>query len=187
MKVQSILATLLFAATAWAGEAIRGIGDVVTIEDEEGHGRVLFQCDDLIETENVAIWKAMLRFELLGQGESRTLPIVIHPITRPWSPGSVDWETGWTRPGGDIDEQRFARAELNLARGAGQYSIDVTALAKEIVESGYVCYGFLATIDRSQGIGFANEDLGRFANLGNASIEVSYRTTPPPPRAVSRT
>ncbi len=185
MTLRWMLMAALFTTPAIAEEAIRGIGDVTTIEDGEGHGRVLFLCDDLAPMENVAIWKAMLRFDLQGAPEDRTLALVIHPITRPWNPGTVDWETGWTRPGGDFDEELFARAELDLGRGSGRYSIDVTALAKEIVESEYVCHGFLATIDRSEGVGFLEADLARMEGLGTGSVEVHYRSTPPAPWAVA--
>ncbi len=181
-----ILAASLLVSPVFAEEAIRGVEDVATIDDGEGHGRVLFRCDDLVPMENVRIWKAMLRFDVQGAPEERVLPLVIHPITRPWDAGSVDWESGWMRPGGDYDETLFARAELQLGRGSGRYSIDVTTLAKEIVESGYTCHGFLATVDRSEGIGFVEADLVRMEGLGSGNVEVHYRTTPPVPRAIAR-
>jgi hypothetical protein len=137
-----------------------------------------------MEEESIAIWKAMFRFDLEGQGENRTLPLVIHPVMTDWNPGTVAWETGWNRPGGDFDEELFARAELNLGRGAGQVSVDVTSILKEIVEDGYTCHGFLLTVDRSEGIGFSEADLARVANLGNARLDVSYRAVPPVTQAV---
>ncbi len=179
------LSVLILASVAGANEVGQSVDGVATISNGEGQSRILLSLQPEVEAENAAVWKARLRFELAGTEAERVLPVVLHPITSPWNPGAVSWQSGWQTPGGDFDEELFARAELNLG-APGPVSIDVTSLVKEIVEDGYTCYGFILTADRSVGVGISSEDLSRFENLGAAEMDISYRTTPPLPRAVIR-
>jgi hypothetical protein len=96
---------------------------------------------------------------------------------------SVDWTQGWSRPGGDFDEDVWSHATIELNRGAHSFVFDVTNVVKEVMEEGYSPHGFLITAEPEERIGLSDEDIDRFASLGEASIEVSWRRVPPAPNA----
>jgi hypothetical protein len=111
----------------------------------------------------------------------RAFELWIHPVTRAWNPGTVEWRRGWSRPGGDFDDELPSIAQLDLRTPVSEVAFDVTGIMKEILESGMEAHGFLLTVAPADGIGLRVDDLPRFAGLANAGLELKYRQARPLP------
>jgi hypothetical protein len=172
---------LLMAVPSFGAEFTRTIRDVTPILDGEGAARVLFKLDAPIDASNVAVRSAKLTFRALGVPQERRLNLRLHPVTTAWTPGAVDWNTGWSRPGGDFDDARHSRAEIDLREASSELTIDCTAVFKEIVEGGVFADGFILTVDPSEGNGIRTADLARLQGLATATLDVKYRKIPPSP------
>jgi hypothetical protein len=178
---------LLCASSASAERLTAEITDVTPILNESSEGRILLRWDLPNLAQNVAIRRAILVFDIPGGGDEKHLSLRIHPVTTSWNPVTVDWTTGWTRPGGDFPEDLFARGEIDVGRGAGSAAIDLTPLVKEILEDGFVADGLIITLDPNEGEAIRSADLPRFASLGSGRLEVSSRSVPLIPREVIET
>jgi hypothetical protein len=99
-------------------------------------------------------------------------------VTANWNPLTVDWTTSWTRPGGDFDDELYARTRVDLARGATTATLDVTTIVKEVVEAGMSADGFILSVVPREGDGICVEDLARLAGLASATLAVSYVKMP---------
>jgi hypothetical protein len=176
----AILAMIAVAGAARAGgREFRGnVVEFATMDNGSGAARILFKVDAAVrDLEDVAIWRATLRVPVSGEAASETLRLHVYPVSRNWNAGSVDWNTGWDRPGGDFDREMYARGELALARGGAQeLEVDVTHLLKEIVEAGMPAHGFLVTVNPADGEGLRLADLPRFGSLAGAELEIRYRS-----------
>ncbi|HMB68322.1 MAG TPA: hypothetical protein VKU85_03390, partial [bacterium] len=124
---------------------------------------------------DVTIWKATLSVPVTGTPADRTVSLRLHPITAAWSPLGTDWNAGWTRAGGDYDEELFATAEVNYGSGTATAVFDVTAILKETLEHGMFADGYLLTVDPKDGAGLSVADLTRFGTLAGATLDVKYR------------
>jgi hypothetical protein len=180
------IAFACIATSARAEKAARGLADLTTIQDGEGHGRILFNWTSPIDSEDFVIQRAILRFDLAGEVDTRSLRLVAHPISKTWDPATVTWTRGWSNPGGDFDIERVAYGEIDLKRGSGPAYLDVTNIARETFKAGRTNQGLLVTVQPEDGIGIESEDLPRLAGLANASLEVTWRRTPPRPKEFSR-
>lgn len=186
MRLQTILAGVLLGSLliypASAERAARNLSDVATIEDGEGNARFLVNFNPAIAAEHYVIRQAVLKFDLAGEQDDRSISLNVHPVTSAWNSGSVNWTSGWRTPGGDFDENMVAKAEIPLARGAGPVAVDITRAMKEILENGEPWNGIIVTRDPGDGIGIDTDDLSRFSNLSNATIDMSWRKVPQKPR-----
>lgn len=190
MKVASYILSfsLLFAAAAIpvSGEKLtRGISDVATITDGEGHSRILMHWDPATDEESIAISRALLTFPLTGEVEARTLSIRVHPISAPWSARDVAWSSGWEKPGGDFDPDVLVASDLDLSRGGGTVTLEVSDVLKEALEDRLPFHGLLITADPSQGVGLRDADAARFGDLAGASLQLSYRRVPTRPPGIA--
>lgn len=111
------LAALLLARPAVADEVVRGVKDIATITDESGVSRLLFRLDGGIDVPNFAIERATLDVGLVGEREDRGFSLQILPVTTAWNRDAVDWTTGWTRPGGDFEDDLYARSRVHFGGG----------------------------------------------------------------------
>lgn len=170
---------LLLTGSAPAAELTRGVTDVTTISDGQGSSRMLFRLGSAIEVPNIAIRSAQLTFPVSSAASERRVPLRIHPVTAEWSAGAAAW-TGWSRDGGDFDEDLFGRAVVDLS-SASQVRIDVTAVMKEVLEEGMEADGFILTVDPRDGVGIASGDVSSFSGLTGATLEMTYRRSPPVP------
>ncbi|MEZ5066433.1 MAG: hypothetical protein R3B81_17025 [bacterium] len=170
-----LMLTLPAAARDHRGD----VSDVTAIVHESGAGRVLFHADlNLPEVPvGLAVRRATLQIPVANLELSRALTVRVHPVSTAWSPGSVSWDEGWQRPGGDFDDRLHARAELGRGH-IGELSFDVTMLVKEIVAGNLENRGFLLTVDPREGLGLPPEDLPGFVAVGAAHVDVQYRETP---------
>jgi hypothetical protein len=173
--------SMFVASAAFAEGRTASLYDVAVIENGQGAARVLFRAGGIEGLENVAISRATLTVAAAGQPEDRALEFWIHPVTRPWDPASVKWERGWSRPGGDFDDELLSIARLDLRADASEVAFDVTGLMKEIVEAGMEAHGFILTLAPADGVGIRVEDLSRLGSLADAALEIEYRRVPPRP------
>jgi hypothetical protein len=184
MSKQAILgvlfSSLLFTSSYAANEA-SDVVDVASILDGEGHARILFHWDSPIDAEHFAIRRALLKFEVAGQPEPRVLRVCIHPVTSAWRAADVFWSGRWSQPGGDYDVDIMSSADIDLENGS---STALTNVLKDVFEQDQPFFGFLVTADPADGIGLKEGDVSRFEGLASATIEVSWRKTPPKPAAV---
>jgi hypothetical protein len=178
--------SLLAAGTAWGAAVGTAVQDVTVIEDGRGSARVLLRAGASITSlTGVALSQATLTVTMAGTPAERTLRLRIYPITTTgWNALSVSWTGGWSRAGGDYDEELFAAADVDLSRGSGTAVFDVTSMLKDVLESGMTADGFLLTVDPADGVGIPVTDLTRFGTLATATFDVRYRNVPP--RRMSR-
>lgn len=183
MKRTILVAALFATATsATAAERTVSLSDVSVITDPSGNSRCLFRAADLATLQNVAIARAALVVPFSGEAAERTLRLAVYPVTSEWSAGSVSWSSGWTREGGDFDEEIGARAEVDLRGGSAVARFDVTAHVKEWLEEGASHDGFLLTAQPEFGEGVSSDDVSRLGSLTGARLEVVYRTVAARPR-----
>lgn len=182
--VSVVLVGSWFSAESASGaDVAREVSDVTAIQDASGNTRLLFHWEPALDAEHFAIRRATLRFDLGGEAESRSLRLRIHSITSRWDPATVAWDRGWQTPGGDVDEDIALSTSLDLG-ASGPVALDITSLAKDVLEGGAAFEGFLVTADPADGEGLRVDDAARLAGLSLARIELAYRKTPPPPRQV---
>jgi len=180
----ALLTVVLLAGPTWADRRAESVGEYAVIDDGEGVNRCLFKAEGLRNLDSVAISHARISFDVSGQMTDRALYLRICPVTRNWSAASVDWTTGWSRPGGDFEEDLAADAAIDLSRTGRKAVFDVTPIVKEWLESGQEFYGFILTTQVRDGDGVRTEDLSRLSGLQNASLEVNYRKVLRPHRRV---
>jgi len=182
VRTLSTLVTALFmtaAPIAFADEVVRGVKDVATITDELGVSRMLFRLDGGIDVPSFAIERATLDLGLVGEREDRSFALQIHPVTREWNRESVDWTTGWTRPGGDFEDDLYAKSRVHFGGGDTRGIFDLTVPLKEVLEVGVPADGFILTLSPIEGRGIPAEALSRFANLDQATVRILYKVLPP--------
>ena len=97
----------LWAAPVLAEDVSRPITDVSTIADR-GAVRVLFKTGAPVEAGALAVEQATITFPVAGELDRRRIELRVHPVTTPWEPGTVDWNSGWSRPGGDFDDELYS-------------------------------------------------------------------------------
>jgi hypothetical protein len=175
---------LLAAPSARADQATRTTHDVATIENGSGQARILFRVGDLSDLGPIVIKRATLRIPITGEAASRALELRVHNLTTDWSPGSADWNSGWSRAGGDFEDAVYGGARIDLSRGATTVSLDVSPLLKDTYEMGVPSYGLLLTADTTYTDGFDSEDLSRFAGLSSAVLDLDYVRVSRAPRSV---
>jgi hypothetical protein len=163
---------VLFVSTASAERLVRGVTDVTQSADERGGSRILFRWDPSVAEGDVAVRKAVLRFDLRGEAREESVTLRVHPVLSAWADG---------RGTVVFDEARWSHAEIDLRR-TGPVVIDVTNLVKEVVEEGLSTHGFLVRTDASHAEGLSASDLARLSGLSSGVIEVVWRKVPPRPR-----
>lgn len=180
VTVLAVLSTL--SVSSQARDAAGALSDVAVIANESGESRVLFRVSGLaLPDRDVAIRRAALRFSLRGDSAARRSQLRVYPVSTEWDAGSVDWETSWRTPGGDFEDDVFARTKVEYSRGAHEVTIDLTGLFKEVYERGREAHGFLVSVAPYEGDGIRSEDLERFQDLGDGQIELLYRESGPRP------
>ena len=170
---------ILTASIASADEVVRGVKDVATITDEAGVSRLLFRLDGGIDVPHFAIERATLDLGLVGEREDRGFALQIHPVTREWNRESVDWTTGWTRPGGDFEDDLYAKSRVHFGGGDTHGLFDLTVPLKEVLEVGMPADGFILTLSPIDGRGIPADALSRFANIDQATVRIVYKILPP--------
>jgi hypothetical protein len=173
------VAALLLVQAPFADEVVRGVKDTFAITDETGVSRLLFRLDGGIDVPNFAIERATLDLRLVGEREDRKFVLQIHPVTTQGNRESVDWTTGWTRAGGDFEDDLYAKSRVDFAGGDTRGVFALTVPLKEVLEVGMPADGFILTLSPIEGRGIPEDVVGRFANLDRATVKISYKILPP--------
>jgi hypothetical protein len=173
------IAALVLVQSSSADEATRGLKDIATITDESGVSRMLFRLDGGIDVPHFAIERATLDLGLVGESEDRGFTLRIHPVTTEWLRGAVNWTTGWTRPGGDFEEDLYSRSRVHFGSGSTHGVFDFTVPLKQVLEMGMPADGFILTLSPIDGRGIPSDALARFANLDRATVSIRYTVLPP--------
>ena len=172
-----VLAAVVVAGSEAGAERLsRSTTDACTIQHESGAGRILFRADLEPQEPRVLVGRALARVPLDSIELSRSMTLRVHPVTTAWTAGAVSWTSGWTRPGGDFDDRLRARAEVS--GGSVEAIFDITVIAKEMLEHGMTNYGFILTLEPSEGLGLPEADLEAFESLSGATVEVDWRRKP---------
>ena len=179
----AVAVVLLTAPTIQAG-VTRTVHDVATIENGAGQGRLLFRTGDLSDLGPIVIKRAVLRIPLSGAAVARSLDLRVHNVTTAWNPGSVSWNTGWVRAGGDFEDSVYGGAVVDLSRGPTTVNLDVSTLLKDTYELEVPSYGVILTANTNYAVGLDTDDLSRFANLSSAVLEVDYVRVARAPRSI---
>lgn len=177
-----VVGTLLIASVATADRRSEPLSSHAEISSGDAH-RLLFKAGGFRTLANVAVSRARIEFEVTGASADRSLYLSLCPVTTSWQAGTVGWDQGWNRPGGDFDEDLAAEVAVDLSRDGRKAVFDVTPIVKEWLEQGVDFDGFILTVqERAGGEGIHGEDVSRFENLANASLVVDYRKVSPGPR-----
>jgi hypothetical protein len=156
------------------------VQDVTVIQDGAGSARILFRAGPAVTgLTGTSISQATLTLTTAGLPAARGLRLHLHPVTTPWSAAGASWTSGWSRAGGDIDEEVFATAEVDFTRGTGTAVFDVTGVLKEMLEAGMTADGFILTVNPVDGMGIPVADVARFGTLATATFDLRYRKAPP--------
>lgn len=110
------------------------------------------------------------------------IEIQVYGVTRAWNVGA-DWRGGWERPGGDVDEDIFARTTVHPDRLDGTLRIPIDTILRESLQ-GQELFGMLVTLAPYSGRGLSTAQLMLLANVGAAQAEVKWTPRlPERPRA----
>jgi hypothetical protein len=178
-----VVATL--ASPVRADEMTSTLTSASVITDGAGAYRVLFRAPGLNGLTDVAVRRAELTIPVAGATARETLRLQVSPVTTSWSAGSASWSSGWSRAGGDFDEELAVLAEVDLAAGSSA-AFDVTVIVKELLESGAAFDGFILSVQPRDGTGLSETDAGRFQSLSEATLTVEYRNVPARAERIAR-
>ena len=171
MKEALMLGVLgaMVCASAFAEETTIALRDVTTVQDGRGSARVLFRTGALPASGGVLIESAVLRIPYTGAVAERAVELRVCPVTEAWQ-GGGRWDTGF-------DEELYSRGTLDLRRGSGVMSFDVTVALREIRENGFSADGFVLTAT-SETSGVLVGDLSRLGDFSGASLLVKTSVLP---------
>lgn len=166
--------TLGVPSLSFAAAVDPPIAESAVIHDGFGSARILLKIGQQLPPPGSLVSRATLRVPLSGLVSAKTIRASLHPVTRAWNARSVSWSSGWSRPGGDFNDELFAEVEADLGRNDA-LTFDVTHLIKEIVEEGVFADGFILTVHPGDGIGYSEEDAARFQGISGATLDVRSR------------
>jgi hypothetical protein len=179
------VAALLFAATAQAATMSVSVTAVDFITSPDGKDRLLLQVGRPGLDERAAIAQATLRVPMPSVLPPDGLEMRLHPILTYWTPGAVDWEQGWSVPGGDIEETLYGGSRFRRQVGRPSFEIDVTSIVLGMQE-GLETFGLMLLVPPHRGLGFEPEDRAVLESvLQSATLEIRYlnRLREPPNRS----
>lgn len=181
MRSSSLVAAIVIAGATCVFAAAREMDrptSTTVIHDAEGRSRVLFRLEGIEPAERTGVLRASLSFTPSPTSQRKSARLRIHAVTRPWTDGAVDWDSGWTRPGGDYDEAAYIPFDVDLGESPGTIQVDITALAQALVKGEIEPHGFLLMPDPEEKIGIDSADIGAFESWGTATVTIVTRQVP---------
>jgi hypothetical protein len=172
------LATLVLAIPAAARQMSGSVKDVTELQDGAGSARVLFRLSPAEKLDGMLVSQATVTFQAAGTPVKEPLRLRVYPVTTTWTAGAVTWTSGWSRAGGDYNEDIYVPVEVDLSSGSATVELDLTPLVKETVEGGAVTDGFILTTDPAESTGLAISDVSSFLGLSVASVDIRCREAP---------
>ena len=116
---------------------------------------------------------AVISIKLEKEG-TKQLGVQLHPLTSAWSAQNASWTAGWTKAGGDFD-QEVASPALLTNQNAGAVSIDVYLSIREILANQRSNYGFIIVPERAEGVALKPIAANEGARLANSKLILAYR------------
>lgn len=170
----------LVASAVSAAEREIPLRDVTSVASQRGSVRILFRTATLPSMDREMIESAVLTVPYSGAVAERSMELRVCPVTEAWS-GGGRFDVGF-------DEELYSRADLDLRRGGGVMTFDVTVPLREILEAGMLSDGFVLTGMRA-GDGIPGADVARIAGLPGAVLHLRTMELPsgrPPARWLER-
>lgn len=165
-----VAAAVFFAGRVSAEDVSIPLSGVELVTSSDGRVEIVLPCSAPLLPEHISLGDAWLRLPGLPLSEIRDLRIHILAVSGPWAPG------------GEIPLHEGLVGRLNLPRGATATGIDLTNLVRGL-RPDVEFYGLLVTSPEGSAEGFDAADAPLLlAAFGQASLEISYRRIPPPPR-----
>jgi hypothetical protein len=166
---------MIFASTA-SSEVIRiSAQRTEIIQDPEGRSRILFDFGPLQSVEGEHLISAHLLIPNasgLASGEAGAR--VGMPAT-PWFDTEPSWTSPWQVPGGDWDSSPIVGFDPREGTFATSLSLDLSELARTVVETGGTWNGLiLAPRDPSKS-GFESAEMAFFESIAEAELVLRYR------------
>ncbi len=170
-----LVATLLTATNAIADEVAFPVRDVAVVQDGRGSTRMLLQTELPPPDDHVLVSRAILTLPWEGNAEARVVDLRACPVTENWQSGGR-WET-------PFDRELYSGATMDLHRGSGTVSFDVTVAAQGAREQGLAGHGFVLTA-ATDAEEVSGADMGRIrAGEGVLRIWTTNLPSGPPPLA----
>jgi hypothetical protein len=179
---RSIFATTLILLVASNGDGREMSLPIVrsaVISDGDVH-RILLAVGDESRLSSTYIEDAHLAFDLPVDVTGlplEPLEVQVYGIASDWD-AAVTWRYGWDRPGGDVDEDVFARSRIRFDREDGKVRVPVGDVLRQSVQGGGL-HGLLLTVAPYHGRGLTASQAALLANAVSAEVEVKWSPRPP--------
>lgn len=173
------VAWTILPTQSYARELVLPVDKTRVISDRGDH-RVLFTLGERSRLAGKYIEEAHLVLTLpadVTELPDTPIEIQIHGVTRPWT-ADADWNAGWGRAGGDIDEDVFSRTIVHPRELAGTLRLPVDLVLRESVQGGGL-HGMLVTVAPYKARGLRAGQLRILANATTAHVEVKWSPRPP--------
>lgn len=145
---------------------------VQLLTNPDGRVRLVLPTSAPALTGNFSLGEAWLRLPGLPLSATRNLRIHVLAVRGPWAPG------------GEVPVHEGLVGRLSLPRGGAAQGIDLTNLMRGVL-SGAALHGLLVTVPEGTGSGFEAADApSLLAAFEQATLVISYRRIPAPPRAI---
>ena len=151
IAVTFTLALVFCLGIAIAEEVVIPVEDYAIIADAEDlNSRYLADPEISIRDTSIVIDQAMLELQVNAITENTITyaSIEVYPITRQWELGNASWTCPWTRPGGDINEIRYAQYAISEP-GVQVINIDMTDLHMSWHDDLMPYHGFMIIVSSS--------------------------------------
>jgi hypothetical protein len=99
--------------------------------------------------------------------------VEVRALTDAWTPGTVDWNTTWSKPGGDISEDFATFANIQKGRN-GDTEIHLTGLIQAWVDSDMANFG-LVLIPFIKGCDYSLTASNAYPSGGVGKLFVRYK------------
>lgn len=175
-RTMTALLLLTLPALSLADQRTVPVRDATWIQDDRGNSRLLFRLDEILPGQGIAVSRASLVLPLAGVAIESRARLRAYAVTREWAPGAVGWTGGWTRPGGDFDEDIYVPVDADLSRGF--LVVDLTPLVKEWAEGEADYHGFVLTTDPADRVGLPSPLRDRLGSISGAEVHLSYVRVP---------
>jgi hypothetical protein len=179
MAILGLAAAWLWTSLAFGEESEYQIQDPVTISAADGRmTRFLARPEATFpDTIRVVDWARLeLWVEPTTEDTTTFISIRVYPITTEWNPGNAVWNSPWSNPGGDFDEDIYAEYALGTP-GKQSVAIDLTDLCMRWNDGNLPYFGFLVLVSESS---LAPVQFLNGANNAGpwATLRISYSTLP---------
>jgi len=159
-----LLGVVLLAPAARGEERTLAIQDVTAVQDGHGSTRVFFRTATVPFSASSLLKRAVLTVPFTGAAQDARLELGLCPVTQAWRAPSFETP---------FDASLAGRCTVDLRRGSGVATFDLTVPLKESLEEGVFSDGFVLLARSSEAV-----DLSRFASLAGAVLRVSTMTLP---------